>query len=934
MKKILLIDGFGFIFKSYYAFINRPLTNSKGENTSAIFGFYKTLISILNKEKPDYYLVALEGKGECFRNKIYPEYKANRSPAPEDLKPQIVKIIDLLGKLDIPHVSIDGYEADDVIGTISEKLVKEGNKEAIIYSSDKDLRQLVTDRVYLCHPGRMTDEYKMFNSKKIIEEMGIAPEQVIDYLALAGDSSDNIPGVNGIGPKTAINLLKEMNSLENIYSNLNKIFNKKLKEKLIEYKENAFLSQKLAKINTGMDIILNWDEWENKSLNIDKAKPYLEDDNLKTVIQAIEDYNRNNFGNTSLFDKNKILDKDKDVQNKEIIFKEKELSKLTKEYKIILKKEDLLKKIKTIQKKGHICFDLETTGFDFLSNKIISFSFAIDEEDVFIVPLNISLDQQNELDIKIDDEYINDIIDTLKLIFEDEKILKIGHNLKFDIKFLKSIDIVTNGEFFDTMLAEYCIDSSRNILNMDDLAYKYLSYKTIHYKDVVADPKKDTLQDVPIKKLIDYSGEDADITFQLYKILNKKINNDNKLKTLFYNIEMPMLKVLIDMEYYGVSIDNIYLNNLSKQLEKELADITERLMDMAGEEFNPNSPKQVGEILFNKLKLPVIKKTKTGASTDVDVLKKLSYIHPLASLLLEYRTLSKIKSTYSDSLPLMVNPVSGKIHTTYLQTGTQTGRLSSKDPNLQNIPVKTELGRKIRVAFIPSKGNILASADYSQIELFLLAEFTKDPNLFDAFKNKEDVHAKTASLIFDKKTGDVTKDERSIGKTINFSILYGQGALRLSENLEISRKEAANFISIYFTKYAGVKKYMEEIKDKCRQTGYVETYWGRKRSILEIFDKNKMRQANGERIAVNTIFQGSAADLIKISMNRIYKRFKEENIKSKLIMQVHDELIFDIVPAEKDRVLEIIKDSMENGFNFNLQLQTSIKTGKNWGELY
>ena len=933
MKKVLLIDGFGFIFKSYYAFINRPLTNNKGENTSAIYGFFKTLISILNKEKPDYYLIALEGEGECFRNKIYPDYKANRSPAPEDLKPQIVKIIDLLKKLDIPNVSINGYEADDIIGTISEKLTKKDNKKIIIYSTDKDLRQLVRDKIHIYHPGKNTDEYRIFDSKKVKEKMGVAPDQVIDYLALAGDASDNIPGVSGIGPKTAVQLLTEWKTLENIYTNLKNILSKSLQEKLIENKENAFLSQKLAKINTEVGFTFKWDDWQSKSLNIINAKPYLENDNLKTVIQAIEEYNKNYFGENSLFDNSKSEVLDSNSQNIETIFNKKELSKLTKEYKIITKEEELLKKIKTIQEKGFFCFDLETTGFNFLSNRIISFSFAVDN-DVFIVPFNISLNQQEELNIKIDDDYITNIKNILKTIFEDKNLLKIGHNLKFDIKFLKSIGINTNGDFFDTMLAEYCIDSSHNILNMDDLADKYLSYKTIHYKDVVNDPKKETLQDVPIKTLIDYSGEDADITNQLYKILNKRINSDKKIKTLFYDIEMPMLKVLIDMEYYGVSIDKAYLNNLSKQLEKELEDIIERLMDLAGEEFNPNSPKQIGEILFNKLKLPIVKKTKTGASTDVEVLKKLSYIHPLASLLLDYRTLSKIKSTYSDSLPLMINPISGKIHTTYLQTGTQTGRLSSKDPNLQNIPVKTELGRKIRLAFIPSKGNILASADYSQIELFLLAEFSKDSNLFEAFKDKEDIHIKTASLIFDKKLSEVTKEERMTGKTINFSILYGQGALRLSENLEISRKEAANFITKYFTKYSGIKKYMEEIKEKCKKTGYVETYWGRKRTIPEIFDKNKMRQANGERMAVNTTIQGSAADLIKISMNKIFKTFKDENIKSKLIMQVHDELIFDIVPQEKERVLKIIEDSMENGFDFELQLKTSIKTGKNWGELY
>lgn len=935
MKKVILIDGFGFIFKSYYAFINRPLTNKNGENTSAIFGFFKTLISILNKEKPDFYLIALEGAGECFRNKIYPEYKANRAPAPEDLKPQIIKIINLLDKLDIPHISIDGYEADDVIGTISDKFAADDNKRAVIYSSDKDLRQLVNENILICHPGKTANDFKLLDGSKVNEEMGVDPSQVVDFLALAGDASDNIPGVTGIGPKTAIQLLKDWKSIENIYDNLSKISSKSLQEKLRDQKEKAFLSKELATINKEIDFALKWEEWTNRPFNINKARSLLEKDDLKTVIQAIEEHNNNNFEPATLFDEMKVKDvkinealKDDDIQDVDNGF-----NRLTKEYKIITVKEELVKKIEIIKEKGLFCFDLETTGFDFLSDKIICINFAI-EDDVFIIPFYISKSQQKELKMNIDEDYINSTFNSIKTLFEDKSILKIGHNLKFDIKFLKNRDIFTNGYLFDTMIAEYCVDSSHNILNMDDLAEKYLSYKTIHYKDVVKDPKTETLQDVDVKTLAGYSGEDADITYQLYQVFSKKLENNDRLKKLFYEIEMPMLKVLIDMEYYGVSINKKYLTELSKQLDKELSDITERLMDMVGEDFNPNSPKQVGEILFNKLKLPVVKKTKTGPSTDVDVLRKLSYIHPLASLLLDHRTISKIKSTYSDALPLMINPKSGKIHTTYLQTGTQTGRLSSKDPNLQNIPIKTEIGRKIRFAFIPSENYLLASADYSQIELFLLAEFSKDPNLVEAFNSGEDVHIRTASLIFDKKAEDVTKEERKIGKTINFSIIYGQGALRLSENLEISRKDAANFISIYFTKYSQVKKYMEEIKENCRKKGFVETYWGRIRSIPEIYDNNKMRQANGERMAVNTTIQGSAADLIKISMDKIYNRFTDKKLKSKLIMQVHDELVFDIAPDEKDEALKIIKDSMENGFDFNLKLKTSIKIGKNWGELY
>ncbi|MCK4796666.1 MAG: DNA polymerase I, partial [Spirochaetes bacterium] len=722
-------------------------------------------------------------------------------------------------------------------------------------------------------------------------------------------------------------------NLQNIYNNLDKISSKSAKVKLEENKENAFLSQNLATIKKDIPFDINWEEWANKPLNINKAISLLKKDSLKTIIDKILQYNQDCFGSveTGLF---MSIQPDKaSIQSNETeSIQQDELKSLTKEYKFVSNKEKIYEKIKKIKKIGHFCFDIETTGFNFLSDEIICINIATKDE-VFIIPLYISPFQQTEADIKIDKNYIKQTIELLKILFEDKNILKIGHNLKFDIKFLQHIGISINGNLFDTMLAEYCLDASNNILSMDDLAEKYLSYSTIHYKDIIDNPKKDTLQDVSIVELAKYAGEDADITYQLYEILKNKLESNKKTEALFYEIEIPLLKVLINMEFYGVSINKDYLIDLSVQLEKEIKNITVKLTEIAGEEFNPNSPKQIAEILFNKLKLPIIKKAKTGPSTDVGVLKKLSLVHPIASELLEYRTISKIKSTYSDSLPSIVNPISGKIHTTYLQTGTQTGRLASKSPNLQNIPVKTKIGKKIRLAFIPSPNNILVSADYSQVELFLLAEFSKDPNLFEAFKSDQDIHLKTASLIFDKNVGDITKEERSIGKTINFSILYGQGAHSLSENLEISRKEAADFINKYFNKYSDVSSYMEHIKEKCKKSGYAETYWGRRRTIPEIHDANKMRLANGERMAVNTTIQGTAADLIKISMIRIWDKFRVEKIRSRLIMQVHDELIFDVIPEEKDKVIRIIKEYMENGFDFNLQLKTSIKIGKNWGEL-
>lgn len=930
MKKVLLIDGFGIIFKSYYAFISRPLTNKNGENTSSIFGFFKSLISILKKENPDYYLIALEGEGECFRNEIYPEYKANRPPAPEDLVHQIPKIIKLLEKLNIPFLFKNGFEADDVIGTIAHKFIKENDKEAIILSPDKDLRQLVTDKIIVYNPQKSGDDYEILDAENVFKKMGVKPSQIVDYLALVGDSSDNIPGVKGIGPKTATQLLSDFNDLENIYSNIDNISSKSVKEKLMSDKNNAFLSKRLATVKRDIGLELEWDKWSSKPLTIENAEELLHMDSLKTIIDSIKDYN---FSIFKKGDSGSLFDKMKGNDEVEIKNNNSNLKTLNRDYQLVISDDVLKNKINKIKDKKIFCFDIETTGFDFLNDKIISMSFAIGN-DIFIIPLNISIDQQEELKIKIDENYINDKLKLLKPIFEDHGILKIGHNVKFDIKFLKTKGINVTENLFDTMIAEYCLDAAFNIFNMDDLALKYLDYKTIHYNDVVQDTKKQTLQDVKINDLVKYSGEDADITYQLYEILKGKIENNVQTKNLFYEIEMPLVSILTEMEYYGVSINPEYLKKLSEQFNKDLNVINTKLVDLAQESFNPNSPKQVSEILYNKLKLPIVKKTKTGPSTDVDVLEKLSFIHPIASALLEYRTISKLKSTYSDALPQLINPKTNKIHTTYMQTGTQTGRLSSKNPNLQNIPIKTEEGRKIRTAFIPSKNNILVSADYSQIELFLLAEFSNDNNLSEAFKTGEDIHKKTASLIFDKPIDQISKEERTIGKTINFSILYGQGPHRLSENINVTRAEAANFINVYFTKYSGISRYMHDIKEKCKKTGYAQTHWGRKRTIPEILDRNKNIMANGERMAVNTTIQGTAADLIKISMVKIAKEFKKQNIRSKLIMQVHDELIFDVFLDEKEKVFKIIKNSMENGFNFKLKLQTSIQAGNNWGEIH
>lgn len=910
MKKILLIDAFGIIFKYYYIL---KLTNIRGEQTSSIFGLLTNIILLLEREKPDYYLVAFESETKCFRNDIYNLYKANRQEAPFDLKSQIPRIINILKELEIPYLSINGYEADDIIGTISKKF--KDQFQIIILSSDKDLRQLVDKNVVVYSPSSKasSSDFDIYNEEKVIEKYGIKPSQLIDYLALLGDPSDNIPGVKGIGEKGATTLISQWGSLENIYANLDKIHDR-IKDKLITGKDKAFLSKNLVTIQCDIPLDINIENFKINVFNLQKALPLLEKENLKSIIQKIKEYNKITFGITEKIESN--VERKIDTQK----------------FKLLKDINEVKNLINMIKEEKIFAFDTETTGFDCFTDHLICITIAT-KDNSFLIPLKLSLFQEEECEFQLTNGYIENVRLLLKEIFEDEKILKIGHNMKFDIKFLKKFGIEVTGKIFDTMIAEYCLDTANNILNLKDLSLKYLNIRLSKYREIVNDTKNITLLDIPLKELLEYASLDAYITYRLYNILKEKLEVNEKIKNLFYIIEMPILKILVDMEFTGVNIDIDYLKKFSQELEKEIEDLTQKLIKESGEVFNPNSPKQISEIMFNKLKLPIIKETKTGSSTDMDVLKKLSLIHPFAQILLEHRMLSKLKSTYSDSLSTMVNRVTGKIHTTYMQTGTQTGRLSSKEPNLQNIPVKTEAGKKIRKAFVPDKNNILISADYSQIELFLLAEFSKDPNMFYAFNNNEDIHKKTASLIFEKKIEELTKEERNIAKTVNFGILYGQSAFALADDLNISRKEAQNFIDKYFENYSGIKKYIENIKKICKERGYAETYWGRRRTILEINSNNKVDQAYGERMAVNTTIQGSAADLIKIAMIKIYNEFKKNNIKSKLILQVHDELIFDVIKEEEDIVKKIIKDAMENDFNFELKLKVAIKKGNSWGEL-
>lgn len=929
MKKILLVDAFGLIFRSYYAFITRPLTNKSGKNISAVHGFFNAFFSLLKKEKPDFILIALEGKGKCFRYEIYPEYKANRQETPEDLKEQIVRIEDLINKMEIPCFSQDGFEADDVIGTLADFYGKSNNYEVWIFSSDKDLRQLVKNNVKLCRPDPKTGEYILYGRDEIFTDMGVYPEQVADYLAITGDKSDNIPGVKGLGEKGAAALLGKWQSLENIYNHLTEITPPGTQKKLTLDKDNAFLSKKLTVIRTDVPLQIDEKSLYSKPINLEAVLSDLEADNLKTIISQIKAYNKDRFQVTFLQENSEETKSGKSEVQKTELNTDKfhfipTLSKL----------EELTNKIRIAKK---FAYDLETTSFDFNCGQLICMSIAIlgdnNEPETFVIPFNLSLSQLAEAGLsELPQE--NEIMKLLAPLFLDNSILKIGHNIKFDNKFLHRFGINEITPLFDTMLAEYCLDCASPTLALKDMAEHYLNMKVIHYEDVVSQPKKQTLLDSPFDKLFTYSGQDAYFTLKLYQILDDKISQDSQRIHLFYDIEMPLVQVLSDMEITGICLNANHLHNLAKKMDNEIEVLREKMFNIAGYDFNPNSPLQLRKLLFEDLGLPPDRKNKSGASTDVEVLKKLSFFHPLPGILLEYRTYSKIKSTYTENLIDMINQQTGRIHTTYFQTGTQTGRLSSKDPNLQNIPIRSSVGREIRCAFIPREGWKLMSADYSQIEIFLLAEFSDDRILQNAIMNGEDIHAGTAAILFDKQPAEVSKEERMIAKTVNFGILYGQSAFGLANELQITRTQAASFIEKYFDNYSGVKCYIEKLKDLCRINGYSSTHWGRHRTIREINEKNKNIRENGERMAVNSVIQGTAADLIKQAMIRAASEIKKQNLKSKLLLQVHDELIFEVPPEELEIMKNVIRNAMESGYGFKLPLKSSIETGSTWGEMH
>lgn len=925
-KTFLIIDAFGILYRYHFIFLKRPLINSKGQNVSSINGFLRTYFSLINTYPADYTAIALDSSRKTFRSEIYKAYKENRESMPDDLRSQIPILYNLIDALGITRIVLDNYEADDIIGCIAQNNKKE-NIKTIIYSPDKDILQLVDDNTKVIVSNK-DNELIEYDTNMVKEKRGVYPNQIIDLLSLMGDASDNIPGVKGIGEKTAVKLLEEYDTLDNIYKNIDSIKGK-IQEKLITDKDNAYMSYELAAIKREIEELnIDYKEIEKNKINIDEVNKILDDLELKQIRDKINYYI---YGSSKKEEKVQISQLSQ--QTKQETNAEDKIEKTTivsnakdnnAKYYLIENETELKNLLNDINAKKLVCIDFETTGLDTFTDEIIGISFAIKSKEAFYLDLSGRTNIDKEACKKL-------VFDTLAK--EDIKI--IGHNLKYEYKMMRAIDKKMGNMYFDTMVAAYLINPSRGRYNMDDLALSYLSYNTIKYSDIT-DNAKNTLLDVELKDVVEYACEDADITFRFYEYFAPLLNTYN-LEELFFNVEMPLISVLADMEFDGVYISTEKMKSLSEEYASLLEKTKEKIYKQAGEEFNLQSPKQLEYILFEKLKINSTKKTKTGAhSTDEEVLKDLARSGvKIAEYMLTYRKYSKLKNTYLDVFPTLVHKKTNRIHAFFNQTVTATGRLSSSEPNLQNIPARGDEGKDIRNTFIAEKGNLLIAADYSQIELRLLAHFSNDPVLVEAFKNNDDIHRKTAMKIYSVSKEHVTPSMRNTAKIINFSIIYGKTAFGLSKELNISRKEADDFIKGYFSTYSQVKPFCEKVIEDVKAKGYVRTMLGRIRDLSKtINSSNAVVRNEAERMALNTLIQGSAADMIKVAMIAIHKEFKNHFKTAKIVMQVHDELVVEVSEEESDKAMTIMKEIMEHSVKTNVPITVDIHKGLSWGDIH
>ncbi|MED5578804.1 MAG: DNA polymerase I [Nitrospinota bacterium] len=901
-KRIFLIDGSGYMFRAYYAMIRQNLRNSKGAPTGAVLAFTRMLLKVIRDKKPEYAAIAFDRPEPTHRHSIFPEYKANRDAAPEDLVLQIPLIHRVVESLNIPLLVEAGLEADDLLGSLAQEALK-NEFEVLLITGDKDFAQLVNEKIHIWDP--MKDEE--YGPQEIENKWGISPDKFIDIQALMGDSTDNIPGAPGIGEKTAVSLIQEFGSLDSLLDSIADVKKPKQKQILEENKDLILLSRELCRIKCDAEQTNILDDYKLKNANLKLAEELFVDElEFKNILEQLPGY--------KVSDSKITEEKVRSIQKNE-------------KYRKITTKTDLEKLIKILEKSMSFSIDLETTSLDPKEAEIVGLSLSMSTNEAFYIPVgHKNVPKKEQLSLKF-------VMEKLSPFLVSEEKEKIGQNIKYDISVFRECGYEVKGIIFDTMLASYLIFSNRTSHGLDHLAEEYFGISTIKYVDICGKGAKQiSFSEVPIEDATQYACQDADITFRLAEKMKKQLKED-QLDKLFSDLEIPLLEILLNMESTGIRLNVDLLDKMSSKLKVKLEGMTKQIYVLAEEEFNINSTVQLRRILFENLNLPIMKKTKTGASTDIDTLEKLAHLHELPNMILQYRQLTKLKNTYTDALPRLVHEETGRIHTHFNQTITATGRLSSSDPNLQNIPIRSELGKEIRSAFIPKEGWSIFACDYSQIELRVLAHFTLDPSLVDAFLKGEDVHSTTASAVFGVSIEEVTSEMRRIAKAVNFGIIYGQGAFGLSKTLGIPQSEARSFIEKYFERFSSVPAFVEKVVDQAKEKGYISTLLGRRRYIPDIDSRNQHLRRASERTAVNSVIQGSAADIIKKAMVDIFYKLAKEKKQTKMLVQVHDELLFESPPNELDSSMDFVSQEMENAILLEVPVVVEVHSGKNWGEL-
>ena len=957
-KRLFLLDAYALIFRGYFAFIKNPRINSKGMDTSAIMGFMNALMDVIKREKPDHLAVAFDKGGSTYRYEMYQEYKAHRDETPEAIKIAVPYIQELLKAMHIPIIEVAGFEADDLIGTLAKQAEKEDFKVYMV-TPDKDFAQLVSENIFMYKPARMGNDIEIWGIPEVLEKFEIErPEQVIDYLGMMGDAADNIPGLPGVGEKTAKKFLKEYGSMENLLANTHQLKGA-IKDKIEANAELGLLSKKLAAILLDCPVTFNAEDYELSKPDVEKTDELFQELEFRQMKAQFDKYfgtgkeydeidtngnsNGNDNSNDNSNDNEKIVKKAPAKKSNEDQFdlfgfsdEESGETKSSSHYATLENTEHFYQSIQgdfavklllqNLMNQTSVCFDTETTGIDALNAELVGMSFSFEKGKAFYVPF-----PENQEEAQV-------LVDKFKPFFESESIEKIGQNIKYDLKILSHYGVQIKGKLFDTMIAHYLINPDMRH-NMDVLSETYLKYSPKSIEDLIGKKGKNQLsmRQVPLEDIKEYAAEDADITFQLKQNFSP-ILDKAETKKLFDEIEIPLIPVLAAMELEGINLDVPFLKSMSVEMAKESAALEQKIYETAGEKFNLASPKQLGDILFDKLKIGGAKqkKTKTGQyATGEEILSYLAPENEIVRDILEWRQMVKLQSTYIDALPNQVDTKTGRVHTDYMQTVAATGRLSSNNPNLQNIPIRTERGRLIRKAFIARDENYtLVSADYSQIELRIIAALSGEENMIKAFQNNEDIHRSTAAKVFNVPLEEVTKEQRSNAKTVNFGIIYGVSAFGLSNQTSLSRKESAELIDAYYATYPKLKSYMANQVDFAREHGYVQTVLGRRRYLKDINSANMMVKSGAERNAVNAPIQGSAADIIKIAMINIHKKLVSENWKSKMLLQVHDELVFDVHNSELEKIQPMIKHEMENAFKMDVPLEVEIGMGKNWLEAH